>query len=299
MSKSITKVQKEVLGYVLRDHLTINKIAKIRGKSPRSVYKIVQRLKQNGWLSGSQIKRFTNLGVTPKKVQKFKGKPTIRLHGVSFKIKILTSSKFYEEYRQNKNVEYIDNNTLMLYKQTLILHISKDFISDQVFKCTRDMFNYLNRILLRIENQLGIIIVRERYTTVKLRSWHYAEINNELAKDCNDKKVKIEIYCRDDGRIWFKIDNSFNLNEAETLHTETAERDMIKLREYFNDIRDHQLVLPSQMYKMMIMITKNQVTFDANMQSHIKAVQELGKQVKRLGDTVSKIAQTKLTDYEK
>ena len=90
------------------------------------------------------------------------------------------------------------------------------------------------------------MILKERKANIKLVNSHYAEVNNEFAKEYNEKKVKLHIYTTDDSRLWFTIDHSFNLDEAEFLHPETAKPDITKVKAVFNDIRDKPIYLPSE-----------------------------------------------------
>jgi len=56
----------------------------------------------------------------------------------------------------------------------------------------------------------------------------------------NEEKVRIRLYSTEDNKLWFEIDNSFNLNEAETVHKETAQQDMQNIvQPFFNDLRDN------------------------------------------------------------
>ena len=89
-------------------------------------------------------------------------------------------------------------------------------------------------------------------------------MGNELAKDCNLNKDYIRVYTREDGKLWFMIDNSFNLNEAETVHPETAKADMENIiQPYFNDLRENKHLLPSQINKA-VLDTQKQVYEIAN-----------------------------------
>ena len=88
--------------------------------------------------------------------------------------------------------------------------------------------------------------MKERKHNIKLVNSHYAEVNNEMAGECNDKKIKLHVYTTDDGKLWFTIDKSFNSDEMENTHPETSKQDMGKMKHVLNDYRDKDSYLPSE-----------------------------------------------------
>jgi regulator of RNase E activity RraB len=64
---------------------------------------------------------------------------------------------------------------------------------------------------------------------------HYGKVRDTLAKFCNKNKEKISV--KNDNGEWFIIDNSFNLNESETVHKDTAIDDMDRIgKPVLNDL---------------------------------------------------------------
>ena len=81
-------------------------------------------------------------------------------------------------------------------------------------------------------------------------------MNNEIAKEHNLKGESIKIRCKDTGKLWFIIDNSYNLNEAEFIHPETAEADTTKFKTFFDDIRFNELVTMTEYKQSLFTISK-------------------------------------------
>ena len=246
MSK-ISKVQAETLRLLTEEFLTINKIAIRRGVTDKAVYQTVQQLKKKGLLSKGY-----------KSLEKIEGtiQGKFRLHGLEFNIQILHLSELYKKIKSKANHILIDGNTIRLYNKSLEIYCSKSFFADSVQKATKDSATYINRLFLRLENEFKIIIVKDRTQNIKLVNAHYSEINNGLAKECNIKKDRIKIYSND-GRLWFLIDNSFNLNEAETVNPETSKPDMERVVAlFFNDLRDNEAVTMSQLKQFLFLVIK-------------------------------------------
>ena len=164
----------------------------------------------------------------------------IRLHGQEFNIKILYKDQRYKNILNKSNLLYVDGNTIRLYRDSIEVYSAQSFYAEDVQKCYTDSVSYFQRLFMRIENDLKIIIIKSRKSNIKEVSRHFAWIHNGIAKECRNTGDKIRIYTKDDGKLWFLIDNSFNLDEAETVHPVTSKSDMqLALEPFFNDLRDN------------------------------------------------------------
>ena len=257
VSPSLTEKEREVYHYLTHDFLTPGQIAVRRQTSKNAVYKIIQRLKQKEILN----KAFSRVEKIESTIQPFRN--GIRLHGQEFNIQILYKDHRYKEkIKKHSNLLYIDGNTIRLYKNSIEVYGEKSFLADSVDKATANSMSYWQRFLSRLENDLDIILMKPRAQNIRLVNAHYSEIHNELAKDCNIKSEKIRIYSKDDGKLWFLIDNSFNLHEAETVHPETSTHDMGEIvKPFFNDLRDNRPPTLSEIMNLVNTIVKvNQET---------------------------------------
>lgn len=179
----------------------------------------------------------------------------IRLHGQEFNIRILFKDHRYKG--KVGGVVYIDGNTIRLFRDTIEVYSGQSFYADDVQKATIDSFKYWNRFFLRLESEFKVILIKPRSQNIKLVNQHYSEVNNEFAEECERKGDKIKVYTTEDGKLWFTIDNSFNLHEAETLHPQTAKEDMSdSVRPFFNDLRDNRPPTLSQLMQVFDKIAK-------------------------------------------
>ena len=291
MPLDISEEQKEVLELLTKDFLTPKKIALRRKTSIQAVYKTIKKLKNKGIINNS-LQGVVNIQPTIQPPQS-----QIRLHATEFNIKILYKDERYKRLLDKSNIIRFDGNTIRLFKDSLEVYMVNSIYADDEFKAEAKLIAYTQRFLQKIENDLKVIIIKPRSQNIKIIRQHFAHTNNGLAKEYIKEGDKINIYTKDDGKLWFQIDNSFNLHEAETMHHETAKADMTKVREFFNDLRDNELPNPSKMYEMLTMVAKNQVIFDKNMQSHIKAIQELANGMRKFNKQLDKLSQKKLSDF--
>jgi hypothetical protein len=80
----------------------------------------------------------------------------------------------------------------------------------------------------------------------KVSRQHYALIYNAMAKQYNDAGEKLEI--RTAKGAWFLIDNSYNMNEAETVHPTTAMTDNTKVQSFFNGLKEQRIIQGERPY---------------------------------------------------
>ena len=242
--EKLTKAETDILHLLTREFLTVNQISIRRQTSNKAVYKIIAKIKKKGFLSDKN-KRVENFQST------FQPFNQIRLHGQEFNIQILYISDLYRKIYNKSNILYIDGNTIRLYKKSIEIYGTQSFYAEDVRKATSDSLRYWQKFFTKLENQLKIVLIKPRTQNIRIVNAHYSETNNELAEEVERKKEKIKIYTKDDGKLWFLIDNSFNLHEAETVHPQTSKPDMETIKEHFNDIRANNPPTLSQVMQII------------------------------------------------
>ena len=120
----------------------------------------------------------------------------------------------------------------------------------------------------------------------KVSRQHYSLIYNALARQYNETGDKLEI--RTAKGAWFLIDNSYNMNEAETVHPTTAMSDNKKVQDFFNGVKT-TAITPEFILQAMNGIQENQAAFAVNISSHIQSVQDLGSGVRDLTGVIKQL----------
>lgn len=282
---STTKNEKEILYLLTTEYLTPKKISIRRQTSVQAVYKIIKKLKQKGLINKTYERVEKN-----RPTKQPLGLKMIRLHGQEFNIQILwKDKKRYDGLRVKGNLLSIDNNTVRLYNNSIEIYSGQNFYADDVQKATARSLVYWNRFITRLEDTLNVILIKPRKHNIRLINSHYAETGNELSGSCRESGDKIRVYTTEDSKLWFVIDNSFNLEEAETLHPETSKHDMQDVvKPFFNDLRDHN---PPKLSEIMVMI-KEVISINKETASGLNSVVEMLKPKQRPqedDDSVSKV----------
>lgn len=275
--QDLTKIEQEVLHLLTYEFLTRKQIALRRQCSRQAIDRIIRNLKKKGVLNKA------NKSVVKNDSTMQHGNHPIRLHGQEFNIKLLFKDHRYNDImKKRSNVLYVDGNRVHLYKNSLRVFSGHSFYADDCRKATAKSFKYWDKFFVRLENDLKIIIIKPRYQNIRVVNHHYAEVNNELSKDCEKKGEKIRVYTNDDGKLWFTIDNSFNLHEAETQHPETAEHDGDNVKRHFNDIRDNKPPTLSEVMVLIKQLTEQNMETAAGLNAVVKLMSPVEKRVNEL-----------------
>jgi len=243
--QGLTPIQTEIYRLIYEEGLSHRKAAQRRGCKKYAITKAIRLIKK-------KLGSCPPPGCPP--LYKGKGCPPdeeIRLHGEQYVARILYRFPRYDKVRKNSPMITIKGFKLKLNKRTVEIYSLNSYMGKDASEATMKSLNHLSEIIKYIENDVGAVIIKDRYHNLRRVKAHYSEINNELAQDCEKKKEKIKIFAREDGKLWFQIDNSFNLHEAETQHPATAKEDIDKVKVFFDDLRELDGLVMSDILKVM------------------------------------------------
>ena len=170
----------------------------------------------------------------------------------------------------------VKDRKVWLTNRSIIIYDKASYFAEAALQAKTTALATHISIIKHIERLLHTSFLLGSDYKFKVSRQHYALIYNALAKQYNESGEKLEI--RTAKGAWFLIDNSYNMNEAETVHPSTAMSDNKKVQDFFNGVKE-TAITPSFLLEMMHGIQSNQMAFAENMTSHIQAVRDLGKGV--------------------
>jgi hypothetical protein len=273
----LTPIQAEVLYYLTKEFLTPKQIATRRKTKIRTIQATIKKLKDFG-LINNQYREVRFCAPTNALLGDYSDKNLIRLHGEEWNIIILYKDERYKETLNNSNFIDFDGNTVRLSRDSIEVYSGKSFYASEPSKATYKAFEYWNTFFNKLGSYLNILIIKPKVQNIKRVNAHYAEVNNELAKDYEEKGERIRVYTRDDGKLWFLIDNSFNLHEAETVHPNTSKGDMELVKEMFNDVRNNEWSDLKTIVRDMTM------EYNTNLKLHLEVMQQMKDTLKKIED---------------
>lgn len=271
---SLTPTQIDIKNLLTSEFLTIKQIAHRRKTSIQAVYKVRKQLIKLGEISiGNEgLKNSTHLHK----------KRDIRLHGQEINIKIIYQNPTYQRLLNKSNTVFIDGNTIRLYKNAIEIYCGKSFYGKTTEEVDNKSLNYIQRLLLRLENDFKVVLVKNRARNIRIVNQHYARGDSELSEKAHDERNRVWVYAEEDGRLAFITDDSFGFKEDETVHPTTGKKDREAIDKQINDWRINNPPTNSQLSTHILQVTQNQAMFNQNFESHVSAVRELGSSVRQL-----------------
>lgn len=245
--KELTQPQKDVLYYLIDEFLTTSQIANIRGTSRQAVDKIKQKLIELGVIREVATSSYIKGGYYP--VTSIGSNKTYRLHAQNLVINIIDVSQFYLNLLKTENRSKLDNNTIMLYNDKLIIYSNKDFWGDSVNQCVRLSLDYWQRFMYKLENRYKIFLIKGERQKIKEFRGEIAKVGDELAKKINLSDNTLRIYIK--GELRLICDKSFKFDELEAVHKDYYIQDMSYIEKYYEDLLNNKdyLMLPSDIQK--------------------------------------------------
>jgi len=233
---------------------------------------------------------------------------SVRGHAFVFTLKIPKglrnwNNEMREAFLQKKGINFINLTTfgggqriihkgrkVWLTNKSVIVYEKSSYFSDISTNAkSHAIYNFIS-LTKSLERLLHADFTERagRQYSFKVSRQHYALVKNALAKQYDAQNKKLNVYS--DKGLWFVIDNSFNLHEAETVHPETADTDNIKVQNFFNSLKEQPLTT-GFILDVMHGIQQNQLVFAQNMGSHIKVIKDLGNGVNELASLIDELKQ--------
>ena len=179
----------------------------------------------------------------------------------------------------------VKDRKIWLGTEYLVIFEPKSFLAHTATEAQNYAILGLKQLLEDIEAKLKVSFkIRGNYQ-FKVRRHHYALIKNLIAKQFNKEGKPMNIFY--EGDLWFIIDNSYNLEEAETVHIDTAIQDNKGFQGYMNSHKKHNFqVTPDFILKSIHGLTTNAVYNDRNIVKHFKVLKDIEEAIKKLSDKI-------------
>lgn len=264
----MSQTEAQVHYYLTQCKMTHTQIAQRRGITRQAVTNIAIKLRKKGLLKGEDTSRGTTRtplntpfikglkGRKPLKKEDTFRKPFIkdnhlvRLHSLQYRVKILYHGS---NFRPVGKPVFLGGCRVQVGKKSLIIYDKNSYYGGDVDEADFEALKALEWLLKKLEHDFKVVLVKDRYHNIDRVNAHYSEVNNELARDCKEKNRQIRIKASEDGKLWFVIDNSFNLLEAECVHPVTGREDFVKVKRFFDDFRVND---PPTNSEIMVLIKK-------------------------------------------
>lgn len=238
------------------------------------------------------------------KYQPDKIKPDfVRGHAFQFKLKIpnLRNWNKREEIFRKKRIEFkeldhligkgqeilIKGRKIWLTNKSIIIFEKSSYLAKTAKEARKYAIYDLFELVRSLESVLGANFRINKKYRFKVSRQHYSLVKNALAEQYKRNGKKLNVFSEDG--LWFVIDNSYNLHEAETVHPKTAVDDNAKVQNFFNGLKTTENYTPQIMMQAVTQNAENLNNYAVHLKSHVKSIKLLGKGVKILNKSIKKL----------
>lgn len=204
----------------------------------------------------------------------------------------------YKEIPQGQRIEVGDVKKVWITNKSLVYYLPYSWYGDTAPEVAEKILQDVIGLVMRTEKMLGIDNLKiNGYYRIKFSRQHYSLIRNGLAKLYNkDPRRKLQV--RDEGGLWLLIDNSYNLEELEAVHPETAQEDNKHVQDFFNSLKKAPITTEFILERFADTATQIKdahgqlAMYAKNLKAHVESVQELGHGVRELTHQATENAKT-------
>jgi hypothetical protein len=219
---------------------------------------------------------------------------SVRAHAFTFTLQISPDLRNWtnekrEYFLESKEIPYkslgiigggqrliIEGRKTWLTNKSVVIYDTGSYFAEKAIEAKSEAVQSFLSIVKKLERLLHVELTIGNDYKFKVSRQHYALMKNALAKQYNSEGKILEVRSEGDNSLWFLIDNSFNLYEAETVHPDTAMPDNQKMQNFFNGVKNTGIT-PEFILEAMNGIQGNQAVFAENTESHIEAIRDLSK----------------------
>lgn len=231
---------------------------------------------------------------------------SVRAHAFVFTLHVPKNlrnwnNKKREQYLDRHNIPYkrlgiinggqrliINGRKTHLTDKSIVIYDRSSYFAEKAIEAKSNAVHSFISIIKKLERILHVELTSGSDYKFRVSRQHYALVKNALAQQCNAEGLKLEVRSEADNSLWFLIDNSFNLDEAEAVHPQTGTTDIKRVQDFFNGVKATGIT-PSFILEAMNGIQGNQAVFAENTESHIAAIQDLSAGVKTFNSLLEKL----------
>lgn len=299
-----------IVSYI-KSNSKLPKYATLGFKSKQALNYYIQDLKKAGFINKlgygtwEVLKDFNildlkkskkiNLG-NPKELNNLK---EVRGHAFMFKLRIPSIRNWgnlptflMEHNIKDKPLKYghailFRGRKVHLFKESIIIYEKESYIAD-VAKDTKSyaIYEFL-KLVQALETLFKVSFKINKTYKFRICREHYALLKNCLARQYDKENKRLYVYS--DKGLWFIIDNSYNLHEAETVLLNEAVTDNEGIQDYFNSHKATRFkVTPefilncfNESNNQIIALIQDRKYWAENQKTHVAAIQELAQGVKK------------------
>lgn len=297
MDEELPQTQKEILDMYVVQGMKPKDIAERRGVSFQSVYEILKKLEQKGYIfKHLNFKGCTHTQPTPHQSTK-KPNKIWRYHALEFEIRPYHwTDKYHKIMKERGNQAKVLGKWryIMYYKKLIIWLIKgKDFGDKSKHRAIMNAQEDLNELLSKLSYRLGFKWDKDNRISIRLLKHHLAYTNAPEKDVVTEKQIRV-VY-DDNGMIRMLYDFSKGTFEREFVSRRAVD-DSDQFDKYVLDFLDNDPPTNSELAKYLKVSLEAQAIYNENIKKHLGVLTDMSTTLKQIRITLKK-RQKRITEY--
>lgn len=201
---------------------------------------------------------------------------TIRGHGFLFKLDLPKNFRNWnkrEQILKDLKIKYdpyfvggvkrgqritTQKTKIALTDKSILINFPESYIAETPTLARKDAVARFLRVVRHLERLMRADFSQFGKYKFRVSRQHYALIKNSLARQyLDDEYNKKKLYIYSGRGLWLLIDNSYNLQELEAVHKNTAVKDSTKVQDFFNGLDMVEGYTPQFILKQLAIMKEN------------------------------------------
>jgi hypothetical protein len=232
------------------------------------------------------------------------GGDEVRGHAFQFKLKLPKIKNWHnrEQIFIKKGLKYQDlhiggvkRGQKLIFKgrkvwitdSSIIIYEKSSYMAKNSEKARKYAIYDFFSLVRGLESLTGASFARGGRYFFKVARQHYSLVKNALAQQYNRENKKLHCYAGNG--LWLIIDNSYNLDELETVHPKTAHKDNQPVQDFFNSLKEMRGFTPHFVNQAIMQNAANLNHYAKHLKTHVESVKLLADVVQELKDEVKRL----------
>jgi methyl-accepting chemotaxis protein len=185
----------------------------------------------------------------------------------------------------------IAGRKISLGKKHIVVYENIGFLGKDAIESRKYAIYELQELIKRIED---LLVINLRPHIFSVAREHYGLINNLLAMQCNKQGKPLRI--KDLEGYWLITDDSFNLDELETIGKKSFDNMNLGIQKWYNSFKNHKFKVTADFIlesfnnqnNQIDRVTQNQVMFAKNIEKHMQVLEEMSMTLKEIRKEIKK-----------
>lgn len=274
----LSDAQADYLRLFTIERLTPNLIKHRRGVSIEAVRKMRRWLITHGFMD-ARYNAVASEGFSTQPVYS----NNWTLHGLEYRVEIISGGdckSYLSAKGRGQGQIAVRGSTVLLFDDVIKIKVGQVFESDHPEKASWKACDYVFSLLRVLENDLGVLLLKDRVCNVHRVKGEFSRMNDTLA--LKPGAAELRVYSSDDGLLRWKVDWSpGSFPEVEALHSRHGLGDASRYESFLRDLVERPNLPLSELSAAIAELSRQQLFIQSQLRDLVE-VSTINAKLQRL-----------------